>query len=167
MLGSAVFLAVAPGTVDGLLPFWLTDWKMRRALPMWLPVRLLGIPLIVVGCLVLLSAFLRFAVEGLGTPAPVAAPNRLVVGGLYRYVRNPMYLAVVTVIAGQALLLWQPVLVGYGVLVLTACVAFVREYEQPALRRQFGEDYEAYLQAVPGWWPRRRPWGPETVHTGQ
>ena len=169
IIGTAVFLVLAPGTVDGLLPWWLTGWRMRPALPVWLPARLLGILLIAAGCAVLLAAFVRFAIEGLGTPAPVAPPTRLVIGGLYRYVRNPMYLAVVTVIIGQALLLWQPILVGYAMVALAAMVAFVLEYEQPALRRQFGDEYEAYRRAVPGWWPRRRPFNPEpnTVHKGQ
>lgn len=69
----------------------------------------------------------------------------------------------------QALLLWQPVLVGYAAMVATVAVAFVREHEEPTLRRKFGDQYDTYRQAVPGWWPRRRPWRPEamTVHTGE
>ena len=73
----------------------------------------------------------------------------------------------VDVDTGQALVLWQPVLVGYTVMVATVAVAFVREHEEPTLRRTFGDQYDAYQQAVPGWWPRWRPWRPETVHTGR
>ena len=109
----------------------------------------------------LVHAFARFVVEGLGTPAPVAPTERLVVGGLYRYVRNPMYLAVVAAIAGQALLLWQAVLVPYAALVAVAFVVFVLGYEQPTLQHQFGPQYEAYRRAVPAWWPRLRPRRPE------
>ena len=152
--GSAVFFALAPGTVAGLVPWWLTGWRLRAPLDTWLAVRLLGIALTVAGAAVLVHAFTRFVVEGLGTPAPVAPTARLVVGGLYRYVRNPMYLAVVAAIVGQALLLWQPVLLWYAGLALLAMVAFVLGYEQPALRRQFGAQYEEYRRAVPGWWPR-------------
>ena len=104
------------------------------------------------------SAFVRFVVEGAGTPAPVAPTERLVVGGLYRYVRNPMYLAVLAAILGQAMLLARPVLVTYGVLAGAAMVAFVLWYEQPALARRFGAQYAAYRAAVPGWWPRLHPW---------
>src|SRR5262245_15591165 len=89
--GSAVFLVVAPGFVAGLAPYWLTGW---RADPIGAPLRAVGVALLAVGASVLLHAFYRFVREGLGTPAPVAPPERLVVGGLYRHVRNPMYLAV-------------------------------------------------------------------------
>jgi protein-S-isoprenylcysteine O-methyltransferase Ste14 len=156
--GSAVFFAVAPGTVAGLVPWWLTGWRLREPLAYWAPLRVVGIVLIAAGAAVLVHAFSRFVVEGLGTPAPVAPTARLVVSGLYRSVRNPMYLAVVAVIVGQALLLWQPVLLPYAAIVTVAFVVFVLGYEQPTLRRQFGASYEAYYRAVPAWWPRLRPW---------
>ena len=102
------------------------------------------------------AAFWRFVVEGPGTPAPVAPTERLVVGGLYRYVRNPMYLAVAATVVGQALLLGRPILLLYAVVFIVAVTAFVHWYEEPTLRRQFGEQYEVYQRAVPAWWPRRR-----------
>jgi protein-S-isoprenylcysteine O-methyltransferase Ste14 len=154
-LGSAVFLVVAPGVVAGLVPWLLTGWEVEGP-DWWWPLRVVGAVLVVAGAAVLLHAFARFVVEGLGTPAPVAAPERLVVGGLYRYVRNPMYLAVLATIGGQALLLAQPVLVAYGLVMLAAFVAFVRLYEQPTLRLRFGAEYEEYCRTVPGWWPRTR-----------
>jgi hypothetical protein len=89
--GSFLFLALAPGVVAGLGPWLLTGWRVEGAA---LPIRIAGLILLVVGVGALLHAFARFLVEGLGTPAPVAPTERLVVGGLYRYVRNPMYLAV-------------------------------------------------------------------------
>ena len=98
--------------------------------------------------------------EGLGTPVPVAAPERLVVGGVYRNVRNPMYVAILAVIVGQALLLGQLGLLLYAAGIWLITAAFVRFYEEPALRRRFGADYEAYRRAVPAWWPRLRPWKP-------
>ena len=106
----------------------------------------------------LLQAFARFVVEGLGTPAPIAPTERLVIGGLYRYVRNPMYLAVGAIVVGQALLLGRAVLLAYGALFAVLVEAFVRWYEEPTLARRFGARYEAYRQAVPRWWPRTRPW---------
>ena len=91
----------------GLVPWWLTGWEVETPLPFWAPLRVVGVALIVLGALALLWSFLRFALEGVGTPAPVAPTERLVVGGLYRYVRNPMYVAVTATIVGQALLLGQ------------------------------------------------------------
>jgi protein-S-isoprenylcysteine O-methyltransferase Ste14 len=150
-----VFLVLVPGTVAGLIPWLLTGWEARDP---WPPLRVVGIALIVAGVGVLLHAFLRFVVEGVGTPAPVAPTQQLVVGGLYRYVRNPMYLAVAATIVGQALVLGQLVLLVYAAVFGVAVFAFVRWYEEPTLRRQFGDQYEEYQRAVPGWWPRLRPW---------
>ena len=154
--GSAVFFALAPGTVAGLVPWSLTRWRPGAALAHWLPARVLGILVLLAGTALLVHAFAQFVREGLGTPAPAAPPTHLVVGGLYRYVRNPMYLAVIGTILGQALLLWRPVLLGYAALVTAAVVAFVLAYEQPTLARTFGDEYTTYRRAVPGWWPRLR-----------
>jgi protein-S-isoprenylcysteine O-methyltransferase Ste14 len=155
--GSLVFLLLAPGVAAGLVPWLLTGWDSASV---WPPQRLLGALLIVAGAAVLLHAFARFVVEGVGTPAPVAPPDRLVVGGLYRYVRNPMYLAVAATIVGQALLLGRPVLLPYAALFLAVTAAFVHFYEEPTLTRQFGDEYAAYRRAVPAWLPRLRPWRP-------
>jgi protein-S-isoprenylcysteine O-methyltransferase Ste14 len=160
---SAVFFLVAPGVMAGLIPWWLTGWRVREPLAYWGPLRVLGVALLGAGALVLVHAFGRFVAEGLGTPAPVAPPERLVVGGPYRYVRNPMYLAVTAVIVGQALALGQPLLLGYAALFVLATGTFVRLHEEPALRRRFGADYEAYRRAVPGWWPRRHGWSPRQI----
>jgi len=102
-------------------------------------------------------AFARFVSEGAGTPAPVAPTQRLVVGGLYRYVRNPMYLAVGTMLIGQALLLGRASLLGYAAIFYAVVIAFVRGYEEPVLTARYGDEYRAYRRAVPGWWPRLRP----------
>jgi protein-S-isoprenylcysteine O-methyltransferase Ste14 len=153
--GSLVFLLLAPGIVAGLIPWWLTRWETGWT---FLPLQALGVLLIAGGVVVLLHAFARFVDEGIGTPAPVAPTEKLVVGGLYRYVRNPMYLAVEATILGQALLLGRVVLLAYGALFGATVFAFVRWYEEPTLARSYGEEYEAYKREVPGWWPRRRPW---------
>ena len=151
---------VAPGLVAGLVPWWLTGWRMATPLPFWAPLRILGAILTIAGATVVVSAFARFVREGLGTPAPIAPPRHLVVGGLYRYVRNPMYLAVVGAILGQGLWLGRLELFLYAGIVLAAMVAFVTLYEEPDLASRFGDEYEAYRRAVPGWWPRLRPWKP-------
>jgi protein-S-isoprenylcysteine O-methyltransferase Ste14 len=150
--GSAVFLVIAPGVVAGLVPWWITGWRMGAGYPA--AVQIIGVVLIVAGAAVLLAAFAQFAIQGLGTPAPPVPTEQLVVQGLYRYVRNPMYLAVLAAIVGQSLLLNRPVLLGYAAAVAAAFIAFVYGYEQPALTRRYGAQYEAYRRAVPGWWPR-------------
>ena len=160
-VGSAVFFLLAPGVVVGLIPWLLTGgWQVREPLPYWAPVRVLGGVLLLAGLIALVGAFVRFVVEGFGTPAPVAAPERLVVGGVYRYVRNPMYVAVLAAIVGQALILGRLGLLLYAAAVWLIAAAFVRWYEEPTLARRFGADYEAYRRAVPAWRPRLRPWKP-------
>jgi protein-S-isoprenylcysteine O-methyltransferase Ste14 len=159
-VGSAVFFLLAPGVVVGLIPWLLTRWEAREPLPYWAPVRVLGGLLLLAGLVALVQAFVRFVVEGFGTPAPVAAPERLVVGGAYRYVRNPMYVAVLAAIAGQALLLGRLILLLYAATAWLVVAAFVRLYEEPTLARRFGADYETYRRAVPAWLPRLRPWQP-------
>ena len=154
-VGTTVFLFVAPGVVAGLVPWWLTGWV---AGPTNLALVVVGWLLVVTGAAALLASFVRFAVEGRGTPAPVAPTDVLVVGGLYRYVRNPMYLAVVAVILGQAMVLARPVLLVYATVVLAATAAFVKVYEEPTLAERYGTQYDAYRAAVRGWWPRRHPW---------
>ena len=156
--GSALFFAIAPGAVAGLVPWWLTRWLARGPLAHWAPVRVAGLIMLILGAIVLVQAFARFVAEGHGTPAPVAPTERLVIGGLYRYVPNPMYLAVAAAITGQALALNQPVLLGYAAVVWVTVASFARWYEEPALARQFGAQYEAYRRAVPAWRPRTRPW---------
>jgi protein-S-isoprenylcysteine O-methyltransferase Ste14 len=155
-----VFFLAAPGVVAGLIPWLLTRWQARELLPYWAPMRVLGGILLVAGLIALIRAFVRFVTEGLGTPAPIAAPERLVVGGVYRYVRNPMYVAVLAAIVGQGLLLGRLGLLLYAAATWLVVAAFVRWYEEPTLTRRFGEDYETYRRAVPAWWPRLRPWEP-------
>ena len=149
--GSFVFLLLAPGVVAGVVPWLLTGWESND----WpLLLRVLGALLIAGGVGVLLHAFVRFVVEGLGTPAPVAPTEQLVVGGLYRHVRNPMYVAVAATIIGQALLLGRPVLLAYAALFMAVVAAFVHLYEEPTLMSRYGEEYAAYRRAVPAWLPR-------------
>jgi protein-S-isoprenylcysteine O-methyltransferase Ste14 len=153
-LGSIVFLAVAPGVMAGLIPYLLTGWDAAAGVAWWQVA--LGAALIAAGTAVLLHAFVRFVIEGIGTPAPVAPTQHLVVGGLYRYVRNPMYVAVAATIIGQALLLGRPGLLLYALAFMAAVWSFVHWYEEPVLAARYGAEYEAYRRAVPGWRPRRR-----------
>ena len=158
VLGSALFLALAPGIVAGWVPWWISKWRMQAPLLGWLPLRFVGGLLIGAGLPVLLDSFARFAFQGLGTPAPVFPTRHLVVSGLYRHVRNPMYVAVAAVILGQGLLFGNVSVLRYGALVWLAFHLFVLAYEEPTLRATFGAEYEAFRHNVPRWIPRLRPW---------
>jgi protein-S-isoprenylcysteine O-methyltransferase Ste14 len=156
-LGSLLFLVAAPGVMAGVVPWLLTGWRSSDP-PAWLLVP--GAALGAAGAAALLHACARFVVDGGGTPAPVAPTERLVVGGLYRHVRNPMYLAVVALIAGQAAILGRPLLLAYAAVFWAVVATFVRGYEEPVLAARHGDEYAAYRRGVPAWRPRLRPWTP-------
>src|SRR5450759_2842108 len=101
VIGSALFFALAPCTVAGLVPWWISRWQVQPPLFGLFPLRIAGCLLVLASLPVLLDSFARFALDGLGTPAPVFPTKQLVVTGGYRYGRNPMYVAVVSEIAGQ------------------------------------------------------------------
>ena len=161
LAGSALFLVLAPGTVAGLVPYWLTRWHAGGTAPGPWGVRACGAVLIAAGLASLLDSFLRFAREGLGTPAPVAPPGHLVVTGQYRHVRNPMYVAVLAIVLGQAVVLWRGVLLAYGCGLFALFHAFVVLYEERRLAATFGASYDAYCHHVWRWWPRLTPWRDE------
>jgi protein-S-isoprenylcysteine O-methyltransferase Ste14 len=158
IVGSALFLVLAPGTVAVLVPYWISRWRFDGGLMAWLPLKVLGGLFIVIGAAGLLDSFARFALKGLGTPAPVFPTQHLVVSGLYRYVRNPMYVAVVSLIVGQSLLFGNIHLLEYGAIVWLVTHVFVLSYEEPTLRRAFGAEYDAFRVNVPRWIPRLTPW---------
>lgn len=156
ILGSAIFLVIAPGTLAGYGPWAICRWRMAPPFFGFFPIRMVGVLLIAAGLPVLLDSFARFAIQGLGTPAPVAPPQRLVVTGLYRYVRNPIYVAVVSLIFGQGLFFSSVGVLEYGLAVWLFFFAWVLIVEEPTLRGKFGKDYEDYCARVPPWIPRLR-----------
>ena len=162
--GSLVFLLLAPGVAAGVVPWLLTGWDSTGP-PLALQVG--GAALIGAGAAALVSAFARFVIDGIGTPAPVAPPEHLVVGGLYRHLRNPMYVAVAATIIGQAALLGRPALLLYALAFMAAVAAFVYGYEQPVLSERFGSEYEEYRRNVPAWWPRLRAWTSAGASSGR
>lgn len=154
IFATAVFLFLAPGTVAGLIPWWISGWRLQPPFLGFEPVRWLGVLLILLSLPVLLESFGRFALEGLGTPAPVLPTQHLVVKGFYRYVRNPMYVAVTSIVLGQALLLGNGFLLFYAVLVWAAFHGFVLLYEEPKLHTTYGAEYDNYCTRVRRWIPR-------------
>jgi protein-S-isoprenylcysteine O-methyltransferase Ste14 len=160
LFASLLFTVLVPGTVAGFIPWLLTHWRRAHDFADPIALRMVGFVLVALGLPVLLHSIFRFAVEGLGTPAPIAPTRHLVVGGPNQFVRNPMYIAVVLMIFGQALFLGQMPLVWYGAFCAIVQTVFVHAYEEPTLANQFGKEYRQYKNAVPAWLPRLTPWHP-------
>jgi protein-S-isoprenylcysteine O-methyltransferase Ste14 len=158
ILGSVIFLLIAPVTVVGWIPYWISRWQMQLDFGDFTILRVVGVVLILAGVPVLLDSFARFAIQGLGTPAPVFPTRNLVVQGLYRYVRNPMYVALLLVVTGQALFFGNLHLLEYGAIVWLFTHLFVVLYEEPKLRATFDDEYKTFCAHVPRWIPRLRPW---------
>ena len=159
VLGSLGFFLIGPGLEAGVGPWLLTGgFETGDGLPDSVVLRILGVVLIVAGLAVVIHAYARFALDGIGTPSPMAPPRELVVSGAYRFVRNPMYVATAAVIVGEGLLLRQPVLLVAAAVYCIALALLGRRFEEPLLQSRFGAAYEDYRAAVPGWLPRLTPW---------
>src|SRR5260221_649584 len=151
ILNTILFTIFVPGTVLILVPRWLLHGFARPPVG---PVLWLGGVVIVIGAAIYFRCAWEFAVRGLGTPAPIAPTKFLVTTALHRYVRNPMYLGVLGVLLGEAATFRALVLLEYAAFCFAAVYLFVLFYEEPTLRRQFGESYEEYRRSVPRWIPR-------------
>jgi len=152
ILNTLLFTVLVPGTVAGWLPYRLHGDSPATSS---LVLRMIGMLLIAIGTAIYLhTAFWGFALRGRGTPAPIAPTRKLVVEGLHRYVRNPMYIGVATIVLGQAVLFQSWHVLEYLVIVLAIVQFFVVFYEERTLARQFGQEYEDYKRRVPRWIPR-------------
>lgn len=151
-------LFVGPGPVAILVPWLITRWRWEPVTGWRLALRAIGFLLIAAGAPTLVAAIARFVYEGRGTLAPVVPTEELVVHGAYRYVRNPMYLSVLAIIMGQALVFQSWWVALYGAVVAVGVNFFVRMYEEPTLERTYGDVYERYRSHVPRWLPRTSPW---------
>ena len=156
ILGTLLFVPLVPGTVVGLVPYLLSGWRLAPPLFDGGASRVLGAALFLLALPVFANFLVRFVREGHGTPAPVAPPERLVVGGAFRHVRNPGYVGVVSMVVGQGLFFASASTLLYAALLALGFHLFVILYEEPTLRRQFGAEYEEYCRRVPRWIPRIR-----------
>jgi protein-S-isoprenylcysteine O-methyltransferase Ste14 len=157
-LRAILFTVLLPGTTLVWIPRMLAA---RDASRLDLGIfRWAGLPLVAFGAGVLLVCIVDFARKGRGTLAPIDPPRNLVVGGLYRYVRNPMYVGAFALLAGQAMLFESKSVLLYAGLFWLSTHLFVLVYEEPHLERAFGAEYEEYRAAVPRWLPRLQPWAP-------
>ena len=155
LLRSVAFAVLLPGTVTLVLPAAiLSAWP---AMPVGIgqPQTWLAVAVIAAGAAGLTRCIWEFAARGRGTLAPVDPPTRLVVSGLYRYVRNPMYASVLVILAGEAVLWRSAALAIYAVAFLAIAHAFIIVHEEPTLRRTFGKSYGVYARSVSRWMPGR------------
>ena len=151
-LKNLIFTVVVPGTVAVYVP-WLIARGGRE--PLGSPACfVLALVFFIIGGMIYLWCIWDFAMFGQGTPAPINPPRKLVVRGLYRYIRNPMYVGVLTVILGWAVLFWSVNLVIYALCVGTVFHLFVVLYEEPHLQKTFGKTYEQYCSRVGRWLPK-------------
>ena len=151
-LRTILFTLLVPGTVLGLVPYALTAGTKWQRIDLG-KAHLMGFTLLLPGVAIIIWCFIDFVRRGRGTPAPYDPPRKLVVAGLYTYVRNPQYVGVILVAVGEALLFGRIVLFGYAVFLAVGYHLFVRFYEEPTLRRKFGEEYVQYCAAVSRWLP--------------
>jgi protein-S-isoprenylcysteine O-methyltransferase Ste14 len=158
LAGTLLFFLLVPCSVAGLIPWLITHWHYQPTGFRHDVNRTLGAFLITFGLVPLVESFARFALKGLGTPSPLMPARRLVVSGFYRHVRNPMYVGVVAVILGQAMLFADLRLFAYAALVWLFMHLFVVAYEEPRLHHTFGAEYDDFRAHVPRWLPRWQPW---------
>jgi protein-S-isoprenylcysteine O-methyltransferase Ste14 len=155
LLGTILFVVVVPGTAIVLIPYWLSGWRFQPPFLGTDVTRWLGALMVVAASPLFFSFVSRFVWEGHGTPAPVAPTKHLVVGGPFRWTRNPGYIAVVAMIVGQGLLFASAAVLAYALVVALGFHTFVVMYEEPTLRDTFGAEFEEYCRRVPRWIPRR------------
>jgi protein-S-isoprenylcysteine O-methyltransferase Ste14 len=151
LLRSIFFTLLFPGTVTVVIPYFIVDDKTGGQGDPW---RVIGLLLMVIGAVVLLRCVWDFWATGRGTLAPIDPPKHLVVRGPYRVVRNPRYMGVLWILLGESLFFQSLPLLYYAIACSIAVHLFVIFYEEPALRRKFGDEYEAYCRRVYRWWPR-------------
>jgi protein-S-isoprenylcysteine O-methyltransferase Ste14 len=157
-LGSLLFFVIAPGTLAVYLPWSITGWHLK---PPFLGVdalRIVGATLVFLGLVAIVGSFIRFVWKGFGTPAPVAPPTRLVVTGFYRRVRNPIYVGLIVISVGEALILGDGRMLVYAAGLWLFFHVWVLAIEEPSLGQSFGDEFATFKANVPRWLPRLTPW---------
>jgi protein-S-isoprenylcysteine O-methyltransferase Ste14 len=150
LLKNLLFTLLVPGTIGVYVPLLLARGRPPATGAQFL----LALALLALGGVIYAWCVWDFAVFGRGTPAPIDAPKKLVVRGLYRYTRNPIYVGVLTTLAGWAIMYGRPGLLIYLVCVGVGFHLFVVFYEERRLRQQFGDEYRDYCEKVGRWLPR-------------
>ncbi|MGH7483206.1 MAG: methyltransferase family protein [Longimicrobiales bacterium] len=153
LVRALTYASLFVGFVLVFLPARVLEWSGIARPAIGAP-QIIGGAILVLGGSLALWCVVTFALAGRGTPAPFDPPRRLVTSGPYAHVRNPMYLGAALALAGAALFYGSVALLGYMLVFLIAAHVFVVNYEEPTLRRAFGDEYRAYCRRVRRWWPR-------------
>ena len=152
LLRNLFFTILQPGVVGVLIPYFILRNRVESFFPqVWSAPSVIGLILMIVGIVVVLACILRFATEGKGTLSPLDPTKQLVIRGLYRYSRNPMYVGMMIVLIGETLFWWSTSMAVYAVIVFVAFHLFILLHEEPRLRRDFGPEYDAYVSSVRRW----------------
>ncbi len=162
IIGTVIFFFVAPGVIVGFIPWGFTRWQLPDGAA---PFVIAGGAIVLAGLAASIACFARFALEGHGTPAPIAPTHTLITTGLYRHVRNPMYVAVLTMLIGQTVMFLSLPVLAYAVAIWLITHMFVLGYEEPTLRITFPDEYAEYVANVPRWIPRLTPWKPPVAQS--
>ncbi len=153
LLKTIVFSILIPGTVTVLVPYWLLTSSSASPPLQFGYFRYLGILPAIVGVAIYLWCAWDFTFAGRGTPAPIDPPKELVVRGLYQYARNPMYVGILSILIGEALFFESTRLMVYVAVAFLFYFSIVLIYEEPVLKRKFGDSYRTYCQTTPRWLP--------------
>lgn len=155
ILKTLIFTILVPGTATILVPRWLLQSQTTQPTG---ALRLIGLIPILVGAAIYLWCAWDFATFGRGTPVIFDPPKKLVARGLYRFARNPMYVGILSILFGEAIFFSSAALFGYAAGIALLFHTFVVLYEEPTLRKQFGESYRSYCAETPRWFPRFSNW---------
>jgi protein-S-isoprenylcysteine O-methyltransferase Ste14 len=158
-LKSTVYLLIVPVPFLGVIPWWMSRWRQQPPLLGFASFRWIGILLMAAGVAAMMDSYAQFIFRGDGTPSPMFPTRRLVVAGLYRYVRNPMYIGAIAILLGEGLYLGDVRVLLYILFPWLMLYLFVRIDEEPTLRRSYGAEYVRYCAHVRRWRPRLTPWG--------
>ena len=157
-LGSLLFFVIAPGTLAVYIPWSITDWHMQPAFLGLDALRFVGAAFVLLGSIAIVESFVRFVWKGFGTPAPVAPPIKLVVTGFYRRVRNPIYVGLIAIAFGDALIFGDERMLIYAAILWLFFHVWVLAIEEPGLVSAFGDEFAIFKANVPRWLPRLTPW---------
>lgn len=153
LLRNLIFTILQPGVVTVLVPYLILRWRGYALVPddLWRASHVAGIALMAIGAAIVLICVMRFVTDGKGTISPLDPTRKLVIRGLYRYSRNPMYVGVTTLLIGEAVFWWSPELLLYLAIVFLAFNLVILLHEEPRLRREFGDEYREYVSKVGRW----------------
>ena len=150
LLRNLIFTALQPGLVAGVIPYYILDGEITPQTP-WTLHTYGGLVLISLGLIIMFRCVLQFVWEGKGTLSPIDPTRRLVVRGLYRYSRNPMYVGVMLILIGEAIVIQSSALWIYLAIIFSAFNLFILIHEEPRLKRDFGQEYRLYCKKVRRW----------------